>query len=129
MDRERYILQLRESGETYLETILLLKQKNSFVRSIDVAQELGYSKPSISRAMSILKQNGYIEVEDSGNIILTETGRERAENIYERHKIISEYFEITLGTDKSVAEDNACRVEHVIDDELFSKIKEFVAKK
>ncbi len=121
-----FILQLRESGETYLETILLLKRKNSFVRSIDVAQELGYSKPSVSRAMSILKENKLIIIEDTGNIVLTEIGKAKAEGIYERHELISKYFISTLDVDEKLAEENACRVEHIISDELFLKIKQYV---
>ncbi|MCD7776902.1 MAG: metal-dependent transcriptional regulator, partial [Clostridiales bacterium] len=88
---------IHESGEDYLETILILKNRQGYVRSIDVANELGYSKPSVSRAMSILRDNGYLTIELGGNIVLTEKGTEKAGSVYERHLVISEFFMKVLG--------------------------------
>lgn len=119
-------MKMQESGENYLETILLLKQKQGFVRSIDVAEQLGYSKPSISRAMGLLRENGYVEIEPSGNIIFTQKGKEKAEAIYERHRVITEYFIKSLGVDPEVAEADACRIDHVISQCLFDHIKQYV---
>ncbi|MDI9493522.1 MAG: metal-dependent transcriptional regulator [Bacillota bacterium] len=113
-----------ESGENYLETILLLERRNGTVRSIDIANELDYSKPSISRAMSILKENGYIWMEKNGDIHLTEKGRARANSIYERHRLITEYLMRALDVDKETAEEDACRIEHVISETSFEKIKD-----
>ncbi len=117
---------IHESGENYLETILLLEQKNGTVRSIDIAAELEYSKPSISRAMGILKQNGYIRMEKSGDIHLTEKGRERANSIYERHRLIADYLVRALGVDEKTADEDACRIEHIISETSFEKIKKWV---
>lgn len=119
-------MKLQESGENYLETILVLKNRLGYVRSIDIATELGFSKPSISRAMSILKENGYIIVEPTGNIILTDMGLERANKIYERHVYISKYLEMVLGVTDETAEKDACRIEHIISEESFSKMKAVV---
>ena len=113
-----------ESGENYLETILLLERRNGTVRSIDIANELDYSKPSISRAMSILKENGYIWMEMNGDIHLTEKGRARANSISERHRLITEYLMRALDVDKETAEEDACRIEHVISETSFEKIKD-----
>ncbi|HOA42928.1 MAG TPA: metal-dependent transcriptional regulator [Bacillota bacterium] len=113
-----------ESGENYLETILLLERRNGTVRSIDIANELDYSKPSISRAMSILKESGYIWMEKNGDIHLTEKGRARANSIYERHRLITEYLMRALGVDRETAEEDACRIEHVISETSFEKIKD-----
>lgn len=113
---------MQESGETYLETILTLGQKGP-VRSIDVAAALGYSKPSVSRAMGILRENGYIRMGDS-HIELTETGREKAEHVYERHCLLTKYLVDTLGVSEQVAAQDACRIEHVISETSFSKIRE-----
>lgn len=117
---------LHESGEDYLETILILKNRQGFVRSIDVANELGFSKPSISRAMSILRDNGYITIELGGNIVLTEKGKEKAGSVYERHVLITEFFVKVLGVDKGIAEKDACKIEHDISDETFLKIKKYL---
>lgn len=117
---------LHESGEDYLETILILKNRQGFVRSIDVANELGFSKPSISRAMSILRDNGYITIELGGNIVLTDKGKETAGNVYERHVLITEFFVKVLGVDKEIAEKDACKIEHDISDETFLKMKKFL---
>ncbi|MFA5636731.1 MAG: metal-dependent transcriptional regulator [Anaerovoracaceae bacterium] len=117
---------IHESGENYLETILLLEKKNGTVRSIDIATELDYSKPSISRAMGILKENGYIRMERNGDIHLTEKGRNRANSIYERHRLITEYLMRALGVDEKTADEDACRIEHVISEASFEKIKDWV---
>ena len=117
-----------ESGEDYLETILLLHRKTGFVRSVDIAAELKYSKPSISRAMNILKDDGFITVESGGQIMLTEKGKAKAESIYERHVIITEFFEKALGVDHEIAAHDACKIEHIISDESYQKLKEFTAE-
>ena len=119
---------LYESGEDYLETILLLEERTGYVRSIDVANELGFSKPSISRAMSILKSNGYITIEQDGQIKLTKTGHKRAKEVYERHKVIKAFLEQTLSVNSVTAEQDACRVEHVISDESYLRLKQFMDK-
>ncbi len=119
-------MELHESGEDYLETILILKNRQGFVRSIDVANELGFSKPSISRAMSILRDNGYITIELGGSIVLTDKGKETAGNVYEKHVLITEFFVKALGVDKEIAEKDACKIEHDISDETFLKIKKFL---
>ena len=115
----------RESEEMYLETILLLKQKSGNVRAINVAEELGYSRPSVSRGVNLLAKKGYIIIEQSGEINFTAEGKEKAENIYDRHTIISKLLVYT-GASAEMAEDNACRIEHVITPELFNVIKNFV---
>lgn len=114
-----------ESGEDYLETILLLHRKTGFVRSVDIASELNYSKPSISRAVNILKDDGYITVEPGGQILLTEKGEARAKAVYERHVIITDFFEKVLGVAHENAEHDACKIEHIISDESYSKLKKF----
>ena len=119
-------MKIQESGENYLETILILQNKNGFVRSIDVATELDFTKPSISRAMSILKKAGYITMEDSGQIKLTEAGYEKANAVYERHRLISQYLMSALGVSRETADKDACRIEHIISEESFDKIKDFV---
>ena len=117
---------IKESGENYLETILLLYKKNGLVRSIDIANELEYSKPSISRAMNILKSDGYITMEKSGFIHLTEEGKKKALEVYERHQLILKYLTDILGVSEKTAEEDACRIEHIISIETFEKIKEHV---
>ena len=111
---------IKESGEMYLETILVLSQKMEIVRAIDVVKELGYSKPSVSRAMSILKNDGFIKVSDTGAITLTAKGRKIAETIYERHNVISDLLEM-IGVSKDVAIEDACRVEHYISEETLDR--------
>ena len=113
---------VRESGEMYLEAILVLAKKSGYVRSIDVSEYLGYSKPSVSRAMGILREGGYILMEKDGAITLTDSGKKLAETIYERHTVLSELL-IRLGVDERTATDDACRIEHVISDESFQKLK------
>jgi Mn-dependent DtxR family transcriptional regulator len=119
---------IKESGEMYLETILVLSQKMEIVRAIDVVKELGYSKPSVSRAMSILKNDGFIKVSDAGAITLTAKGRKIAETIYERHNVISDLLEM-IGVSKDVAIEDACRVEHYISEETFDALRKFHKKK
>ena len=116
-------MSLLESGEMYLETILVLSQKKNAVRSIDVAEKMSFSKPSVSRAMGILKKGGYIEIDTLGHITLTDSGREAAERIYERHRILSEIL-MRLGVDEKTATEDACKMEHYISDTSFAAIKE-----
>ena len=113
---------MRESGEMYLETILILTNQQNAVRSIDIAEYMGYSKPSVSRAVNTLKNEGYILIDKRGNIALTKNGRGAAEKIYERHMILSKMFE-SLGVNHETAGDDACKIEHVISDETFAAIK------
>lgn len=119
---------IRESGEDYLETILILHKRTGFVRSIDVANELGYSKPSISRAVGILKSYGYIEVEPGGQIILTESGKAKAESVYGRHVLLRKFLRETLGVSEENAEEDACRIEHILSEETYTKLKSFIEK-
>lgn len=119
---------MHESGENYLETILILEQKNGSVRSIDIANELEYTKPSISRAMSILRKDGLITMESSGRIVLTEQGRKKANEIYERHLALTRFLVLTLSVDEKTASQDACRIEHIISPETFEKVKEFVQR-
>lgn len=111
-----------ESGEMYLETILMLSNKLEAVRSIDVVREMNFSKPSVSNAMKLLKEEGYILIDDRGYITLTEEGRAIAEKIYERHTTLTQMF-LTLGVSRETAVEDACRIEHVISDEAFLAIK------
>ena len=113
---------LQESGEMYLETIYVLSKTLANVRSVDISDHMGYSKPSVSRAVGILKSGGYIVVDADGFITLTESGRKVAEKIFERHTLISNFL-IRLGVAPSVAADDACRIEHAISDESFQAIK------
>lgn len=115
-------MKIQESAENYLETILILSQKNTQVRSIDIATELGFSKPSVSVAMKNLRENGYITVNDHGHIALTDSGRHIAETIYERHTLLSKCLE-SLGVNPETAAQDACRIEHVISSESFAAIK------
>ena len=106
-----------ESAENYLETILILSNKNGSVRSIDIANELGFSKPSVSIAMKNLRENGYIDVMGDGSIILLEPGRNIAENLYMRHTVLTEAL-VTLGVSKDTASEDACKIEHIISEYL-----------
>lgn len=115
-------MKIQESAENYLETILILKNKNGAVRSIDIANELGFSKPSVSVAMKNLRENGYIEVDSSGYITLFDSGRQIAEKIYERHTTLSKWL-VSLGVDAKTAAEDACRIEHIISSESFEAIK------
>ena len=119
---------LQESGEMYLETIYVLTKKSAFVRSVDVGEHMGYSKPSVSRAVGLLKNGGYINVDANGYISLTNVGAELAEKIFERHTILSKML-INLGVDEQTASDDACRIEHVISDKSFNAIKKHLEKK
>lgn len=116
-------MKLQESGENYLETILILQQRNGSVRSIDIANELNFSKASISRAMGILKKANLITIEPNGQINLTEIGYQKATEIFERHCLIKEFLIKTLDIDEELADKDACRIEHVISEETFSKMK------
>ena len=119
-------MHLRESGEMYLETILVLtREKNREVHSLDVAEYMNYSKPSVSRAVGLLKKGGYLEVSKDGALTLTEAGREIAEKIYERHTLLTGFFTM-LGVDKEIAAEDACKIEHDISDESFEAIKNHV---
>ncbi|MBR4461457.1 MAG: metal-dependent transcriptional regulator [Erysipelotrichaceae bacterium] len=117
---------IQESAEMYLETILVLSKKIENVRSIDICKQMNYSKPSISRAMKNLKNEDYINIDENGYIELTEKGLKIASKIYERHKILTDYF-IGLGVSEKTAEDDACKIEHVISDETFNIIKKIAA--
>lgn len=120
-------MELKESGEMYLETILVLSKKQENVRSLDIARYMHYSKPSISRAMGILRNAKYIAVDDSGYITLTNSGREIAEKIYERHIVLSGVLE-RIGVSSETAAEDACRIEHVISDESFEALKRSLKK-
>lgn len=120
-------MKIQESAENYLETVLVLSKRNPEVRSIDVATELGFSKPSVSVAMKNLRENGYVVINKEGHIFLTDAGREIAEMIYERHTLLSTWL-ISLGVSPKTAAEDACRMEHVISKESFSAIKEHVEK-
>ena len=120
-------MKIHESAENYLETILILSRRQPHVRSIDIAVELNFSKPSVSVAMKNLRKNGYILVDKDGYIALTEAGLKIAETIYERHTLISDWL-ITLGVDPKTAVEDACRIEHVISAESFAAIKKHTNK-
>lgn len=113
---------LLESGEMYLETILILSNQKSGVRAIDVGEYMGFSKPSVSRAMGLLKSGGYVAADENGFLTLTEAGREVAERIYERHTLLTELL-IRLGVDRDTAVEDACKMEHYISSKSFSAIK------
>lgn len=117
---------IQRSGEDYLETIYILHKRSGFVRSVDIAAELNYSKPSVSNGMSILKELGYITVEAGGQIKLTETGEKRAKEVYSRHLVIRDFFIGKLGVNPETAEIDACKVEHVISEETFTKLKDYM---
>ena len=121
------MMPLLESGEMYLETILVLSKSGKSVRSIDIVEHMGYSKPSVSRAVGLLKNGGYILVDKDGFISLTDIGREVATKIYERHMYITEFF-IKLGVSPEVASDDACKIEHDISEESFAAIKAFTER-
>lgn len=121
-------MNIQESGEMYLETILVLKKSGINVRSIDIADKLGYSKPSVSRAVRILKENGYISVDSGGIITLLPSGEAIAERTYERHRILTELF-IRIGVDAATAAEDACRIEHVISEATFAAIKGHISER
>ena len=115
-------MHLQESGEMYLETILVLTRERSFVRSVDIGEHMGFSKPSVSVAMKNLRENGYIEVMGDGSIILLDPGKEIAENLYMRHTILTQAL-TSLGVSKETATEDACKIEHILSEESFSAIK------
>ena len=115
-------MKIQESAENYLEAILVLMQRNGQVRSIDVAHYTGYSKPSISRAVGLLRDNGYVSIDQNGLLGLTESGLQIAETIYERHTVLTELLTL-LGVSPETAAEDACRIEHVISAETFDKLK------
>lgn len=119
---------IKESAENYLETILMLKNKKGIVRSIDIANELSFTKPSISVAMKHLREDGYIKMDGDGYITLTETGLVIAQKIYERHQIIAKAL-ISLGVSEKAAFEDSCKIEHCISDESFEKLKEHLTQK
>jgi Mn-dependent DtxR family transcriptional regulator len=120
-------MKLQESGENYLETILILKNRFGYVRAIDVANEMGFSKPSVSRAVSILKENGYIASDPNGMLLLTKEGQAVAEEIYERHQVLT-HFLLSIGVNEQTAAEDACKIEHAISHESFEKLKSFITK-
>ena len=119
---------LHSSGEMYLETIRILEGKLGAVRALDISREMGFSKPSVSRALKLLKLDGYVTIDDDGHIALTSSGSEIAGKIYERHTILTGML-MALGVDESTAQDDACKIEHVISDESFEAIKKHMREK
>ena len=120
-------MNIRESGEMYLETIYVLSQKSSEVRSIDVGAYMGYSKPSVSRAIGLLKKEGLVNMDGQGYLTLTDAGQKRAQVIYERHQLLSQLL-VNIGVDEVTALEDACRIEHYISNKTFEAIKKHVEK-
>ncbi len=120
-------MNVKESGEMYLETIYVLSQRSAAVRAIDVGAEMGFSKPSVSRALGILKKEGFVETDEAGSIKLTGAGAERAKRIYERHTLLTRLF-IGLGVDGETAAQDACRIEHYLSEKTFDAIKKHASK-
>ena len=120
-------MHLQESGEMYLETIYVLSTENAVVRSIDVGNHMGFSKPSVSRAIGLLREGGYVVVGDDGSLVLTDIGREVAHRIYERHTILTDFL-VGLGVDSKTAAEDACKMEHDISSESFEAIKRALGK-
>ena len=118
---------LQESGEMYLETVYVLSQQRPIVRGIDISEYMGYTKPSVSRALGLLRQEGLLKKDEYGGVVLTEKGSEIARNIYERHTILSQLL-MNLGVDEKTATDDACRLEHYISDKSFNAIKAHMEK-
>ena len=116
-------MNLQESGEMYLETIFILSEKIKDVRSIDVCEHMGFSKPSVSRAIGLLRTGGYVNMDKNGYLTLTPEGEEVARKMYERHKLLTDFF-ISIGVSPEVASEDACKIEHHISDETFEAIKE-----
>ena len=116
-------MEIHQSAEDYLETILILRERIGQVRSIDIATEMNYTKPSISVAMKKLRENGFIQVDSDGFITLTDSGYEIASNIYNRHQVLTSFF-VSLGVDEKVAAEDACKIEHDLSEETFEKIRE-----
>ncbi len=121
------MMALHESGQMYLEAIYVLLQKNEKIRAIDVGAYLGYTKPSVSRAIGILKKGGFISVDSDGYITLLDSGKQVAENLYERHTVLSNML-MALGVDEETATEDACRIEHVISDKSFNAVKKAFLK-
>ena len=120
-------MRTNESEEMYLETILLLRGRKASVRSVDIVEELGYAKSSVSRAVNLLIDKGYIAMDAGGDLALTESGQKKAAGVYERHRVIAKLL-LLLGADEALAESNACRMEHVISDAMFALIKAHIEK-
>ncbi|MBE7059540.1 MAG: metal-dependent transcriptional regulator [Ruminococcaceae bacterium] len=120
-------MQIKESAENYLEAILVIKKEKGFVRSVDVANHLGFTKPSVSVAMKTFREEGYILMDPGGGITLTEKGLEIAERIYERHEVIAKAL-MAMGVSEETAYDDSCKIEHDLCDESFEKIKEYLKK-
>ncbi len=118
-------MKLHESGEMYLETILILSKEKPDLHAIDISEHMGYSKPSVSRAVSILKEDGYITVDEFSHITLTKEGKKVARKIYERHTFVSELLQ-SIGVDEKTADEDACRIEHVISDKTFAVLKKHI---
>lgn len=118
-------MKIQESGEMYLETILILSQKSPYVRSIDVGEYMGFSKPSVSHAMGLLRSGGYVNMDENGYLTLTEAGAELAGKIYERHRVLTRILTL-LGVEEKVAAEDACKMEHDISDESFEALKRHV---
>ena len=118
-------MKIHESAENYLETILMLKTQKGYVRSVDIAHELSFTKASVSVAMKAFREDGYITVDESGNISLTDKGMEIATRIYDRHKVITQVL-MLIGVSEKTASEDSCKIEHDISDETFEKIKEFL---
>ncbi len=121
-------MRTHESEETYLETILLLLEKKSSVHSVDIVEELDYAKSSVSRAVNLLQNKGFILMDRSGDITLTQEGKRRASEVYEKHRVFTEAF-IQMGAPRELAEENACRIEHVVSNEMFEIWKKYFEKK
>lgn len=117
-------MHLQESGEMYLETILVLSKTGKYVRSVDVSEYMGFSKPSVSRAIGLLKTGGYVTMDKSGHLELTDAGLAVAENIYEKHTMLTRFL-VSLGVDENTAAEDACKMEHVISDTSFKAIKKY----
>lgn len=120
-------MNLHESAEMYLETIYILFKKNGSVRSIDVAEDMGFSKPSVSRAVSLLKRDGYLTMSADGFLLLTEKGLSTAKSVFERHTVLSEFL-ARIGVEPETAAKDACKIEHVVSDETIAAIKAFIKK-
>ena len=120
-------MHLQESGEMYLETVYILSNKSESIRSIDICEYMGYSKPSVSRAVGLLKNGGYVTVDEKGYMTLTSEGKSVAEKMFERHTMLTDFL-VRLGVDKDIASEDACKIEHVISDETFWAIKNHYLK-
>ena len=121
------IMQIQESGEMYLETILILSKKMEYVRSVDIGEYMGYSKPSVSRAVGLLKNGGFIDVDVNGHIKLTDIGKSHAEKILEKHRILTRIL-TSIGVSEETAAEDACKIEHVLSDETFEALKRIALK-